>query len=248
LTAVSAVDLLEKSASHDALFILLSSQPTLSQASESFQLRFLYSPYQEGANIETAFKANVLGIAAFVLIGMVVPQGIGASETINALNPLFGALPAARFISLEGWERIRTADFPLAKISGIFLGESSDGKKEGVVIHVITPGYGGDIALLVSFDMEGRLLRVPIIKHDETQCHVPGLKDGSFLGQFLGLGLADKIRLMVGRSKERIGDIDAMSGGTVTSRALADGIAEARIGFYLARSAGLLEPAARLGN
>ncbi|MDP2815417.1 MAG: FMN-binding protein [Rectinemataceae bacterium] len=176
-----------------------------------------------------------------MLIGMVVPQGIGASEAVNALNPLFGALPAARFVPIEGWEKIRTAEFPLTKISGIFIGESSSGEKEGVVIHVITPGYGGDIALLVSFDMEGKLLRVPIIKHDETQCHVPGLKDGSFLGQFLGLGLTDKIRLMVGKSKEKVGDIDAMSGGTVTSRALADGIAEARIGFYLARSAGLLE-------
>jgi len=157
------------------------------------------------------------------------------------LNPLFAALPAAHFVALDGWEAIRTAEIPLAKISGIFKGTSAEGKVEGFIVHVITPGYGGDIALLVSFDREGNILKVPVIRHSETQCHVPGLNDGSFLAQFPGIGLLTKIRLMVAKKKGNHGDIDAMSGGTITSRALTDGIAEARIAFYRARSAGLLE-------
>ncbi|MEW6548312.1 MAG: FMN-binding protein [Spirochaetota bacterium] len=165
----------------------------------------------------------------------------GASSSVDSLNPLFAALPAARFVALDGWEAIRSAEIPLALTSGIFTGLSADGKVEGHVVHVVTPGYGGDIALLVSFDKEGSVLKVSVIRHNETQCHIKGLTDGSFLSQFPGIGLMTKIRLMVGKKKEGHGDIDAMSGGTVTSRALTEGIAEARIAFYKARSAGLLE-------
>lgn len=166
-------------------------------------------------------------------------------ESVDSLNPLFAALPAARFVSLEGWEAIRSDDIPLAKTSGIFTGISNEGKVEGYIVHVVTPGYGGDIALLISFDREGTILKVSVIRHNETQCHVPGLNDGSFLSQFPGIGLFTKIRLMVAKKKENHGDIDAISGGTVTSRALSEGIAEARIAFYRARSAGLLESADR---
>ncbi len=187
----------------------------------------------------------MLKLATLALIGVILPLGAGASESVDSLNPLFAALPAARFVALDGWETIRTAEIPLAKTSGIFKGISAKGEAEGFIVHVITPGYGGDIALLVSFDKEGTILKVPVIRHSETQCHVPGLNDGSFLAQFPGIGLLTKIRLMVAKKKENHGDIDAMSGGTVTSRALTEGIAEARIAFYRARSAGLLESPAR---
>ncbi|MFZ2913522.1 MAG: FMN-binding protein [Rectinemataceae bacterium] len=177
-------------------------------------------------------------MAVAILIAVVTGMA-GASESIDDLNPLFKALPANRFAVFEDWEKIRSPDFPLSRVTGIFIGLSTDGAPQGIVVHAVTEGYGGKMALLVAFDMKGRILNVPVVNHNETQCHVKGMIDGSFGGQFVGLDIVDKVRLMVGKKGEAKGDIDAMSGGTVTSRAFTEAVAESRIAFFLATLHGL---------
>ena len=97
------------------------------------------------------------------------------------------------------------------------------------------------MGLLVSFDPAGTVQRVSILNHSETECHVPGLGTGTALVRFVGIGLAQKLRLLVGLKREKPGDVEAVSGGTVSSRAITEAVAEARIAFYLARAGGLLE-------
>lgn len=163
-----------------------------------------------------------------------------ALSAVDSLNPLYAALPVPRIEAVDGWERIRSAETPLSRVHGLFTGFSAGGESAGTVVHVSVPGYGGEIGLLVVFDPEGTLLRVKVVAHNETQCHVGGLVDGSFQRQFEGLRLSEKLRLLVGLKGEKAGDVDAMSGGTVTSRAIVDGVAEARVALFLARAAGLL--------
>ena len=176
-----------------------------------------------------------------ILFTLLLAAPLGAGESVDDLNPLYQALPAARFEPLAGWERIRTPEQPLSRMTGMFTGRSAEGAMIGVVAHLVTPGWGGPMGLLVSFDPAGTVLRVSVLQHNETQCHVPGLGTGAMLTRFIGIELAQKIRLLVGLQKEKPGDVEAVSGGTVSSRAITEAVAEARIAFHLVRSSGLLE-------
>lgn len=172
---------------------------------------------------------------------VILAAPLGAAESVADLNPIYQALPARRFEAVSGWEQVRTPEHPLSRTSGMFIGRSAEGGLVGVVAHLVAAGYGGPIGMLVAFDPAGTVLRVLILRHNETQCHVPGLTTGTLLARFIGIGLAQKLRLLIGLKSEQPGDIEAMSGGTVTSRAITEAIAEARIAFYLVRSRGLLE-------
>ncbi len=181
-------------------------------------------------------------VRAAALIGLLLlAVPLGALESVDDLNPLYQALPARRFEPVAGWEQVRTPELPLSRVTGMFVGRAADGGLVGTVAHLVTTGYGGPIGLLVAFDPAGTVQRVLILRHDETQCHVPGLTSGAMLAQFVGVRLLQKLRLLVGLKSDEPGDIEAMSGGTVSSRAITDAVAEARIAFYLVRSKGLLE-------
>ena len=90
--------------------------------------------------------------------------------------------------------------------------------------EVTVKGYGGDIKMLVGIDKQGKVKGVKILSMNET----PGLgslatsetpmknKPFTFLGQFIGKGKKNKLR-----AKE---DIVAITGATITSQAIADGV------------------------
>lgn len=181
--------------------------------------------FRHGKRISAAvFILAVLGaLAAF-------PATAGA-ESVDSLNPLFQTLATASFIPVA-WERLRTPDQPLSRTRGVFLGRSAGGDWAGAVVHLSTPGYGGPIDLLVAFDTDGEIIKVNVFRHTETDCHVLGMTKGKFLDQFIGVSLLDQLRLLVGLIPRRRGDIQAMTDGTITSRAVSEAVAEARIVFH----------------
>ncbi|HEX3045665.1 MAG TPA: FMN-binding protein [Bacillota bacterium] len=155
-----------------------------------------------------------------------------ARESVNALNPIFQALPAVRFVEVQNWERIRTPELPLSRVKGVFQGESEQGQWLGTVIHLMTPGYDGPIDLMVALNPEGVILKVNVFRHTETPCHVTGMTKGNWLDQFQGITLVDKLRMLIGLKPSAQGDVQAMTSGTVTSRAVTEAVAEARQAFY----------------
>ena len=94
----------------------------------------------------------------------------------------------------------------------------------GTPVEVIIKGYGGDINLLVGVDQKGTVSGVKILSMLET----PGLgalasgsgnlkgHPFSFLGQFIGKSIRDKLK-----AKD---DVVAITGATITSQAVADGV------------------------
>ena len=169
-------------------------------------------------------------LAALVLSGAAV-RVAAAAESVDSLNPLFQALPAAKFVPVD-WERLKAPDQPLSRVRGVFLGRSDQGAWLGSVIHLSSPGYGGPIEILAAFDPAGSILRVIVFRHQETDCHVKGMTNGTFLQQFVGVSLVDQLKLLVGLARQQSGDIQAMTGGTITSRAVTEAVAEARVVFY----------------
>lgn len=93
--------------------------------------------------------------------------------------------------------------------------------KNGCVVEVTPNGFGGEITLLVGVSKEGKVLGVQIVSHSET----PGLgakaqTDTEFLNSFLGLSGSVQV------DKDG-GEADTVTGATVTSRAVAEGVSAA---------------------
>jgi electron transport complex protein RnfG len=92
-----------------------------------------------------------------------------------------------------------------------------DGEPRAVTFETSGKGYGGDVGLMVGIDTkEGKILGVGVTTHAET----PGMgakaqTDPSFAAQFKGLPLEEQVKV-TGDG----GSINAISGATITSRAV----------------------------
>lgn len=99
-----------------------------------------------------------------------------------------------------------------------------DGTPKAVAFETKASGYGGDMGVMVAFDTEtGKIIGVSVTTHNET----PGVgatveKDADFKNQFAGLPAdADP------KVKKDGGSINAMSGATITSRAVCKAVGKA---------------------
>lgn len=92
-----------------------------------------------------------------------------------------------------------------------------DGDPRAVTFETSGKGYGGDVGLMVGIDTKDeKLMGVGVTTHGET----PGMgakakTDPSFAAQFKGLSLEDPVKV-TGDG----GNINAISGATITSRAV----------------------------
>lgn len=101
------------------------------------------------------------------------------------------------------------------------------GMKGGKVIAYVVPaqgkGYGGVIQMLTAVTGDGKILDYKVLKHAET----PGLGDKmtepKFRNQFAGKTAKDMEVVKVPTDK----NIQALTGATITSRAVTNGIREA---------------------
>ena len=92
-----------------------------------------------------------------------------------------------------------------------------DGEPRGVAFETSGKGYGGDVGLMVGIDVkDNMLLGVGVTTHGET----PGMgakakSDPSFVAQFKGQPLEKPFKVTADG-----GSINAISGATITSRAV----------------------------
>lgn len=98
-------------------------------------------------------------------------------------------------------------------VAGLYL-VLSDGDLLGYAAEVTPLGFGGDMNIMVGVNADGTVAGIKIVSHSET----PGLgnrvEDADYLSQYTGktgpLTLGDKI--------------DAITGSTVSSKAVLDGV------------------------
>ena len=102
-----------------------------------------------------------------------------------------------------------------------FLGVFED--KKAVAIEGFGSGYGGSIGVIVAINVENdQIMGVGVTTHSET----PGLgsrakDDPAFARQFRGMSIKDPMKIKV---RPDGGEIDALSGATVTSRGVAGAV------------------------
>jgi electron transport complex protein RnfG len=99
-----------------------------------------------------------------------------------------------------------------------------DGEPRGVAFETSGKGYGGDVGLMVGIDVkDNKLMGVSVTTHGET----PGMgakakSDPSFAAQFMGLALEQTVAVT-----QDGGSISAISGATITSRAVSSAATDA---------------------
>jgi len=99
-----------------------------------------------------------------------------------------------------------------------------DGKTDMVAFESFGKGFGGDIGLMVGVNLKtDKIIGVGVTTHSET----PGVgsrakTDPDFVAQFKGLPLMETFKV-----KTDGGQVDALSGATVTSRGVSAGLTDA---------------------
>jgi electron transport complex protein RnfG len=95
----------------------------------------------------------------------------------------------------------------------VFTGKK-DGKAWAVAFESSGSGFGGDIGVMVGFDLEkDQLTGIGILTHQETPGLGARITEPAFTGQFKGKSLTAVFKV-----KKDNGEVDAVSGATNSSR------------------------------
>lgn len=84
-------------------------------------------------------------------------------------------------------------------------------------------GYGGRIELMVGIDKDGVIKNIEVVSHAETPGLGSKIRDEEFVKQFLGR----KVTAAPLQVKKDGGDVDAISGATISSRAFCEAVQQA---------------------
>ncbi len=159
----------------------------------------------------TALTAFSGGLLAAVQSGteVQIENQILKFQKAPAIKELF---PEATNDPLAERFTIKADDIELQIFPGILEGGS-----KAIAFETKGTGFGGPVGLMVGIDLEtDKLIEVRVTTHSET----PGIgsrakDDLAFVSQFAGIGLDTNFAI-----KSENGDIDAISGATVTSKGL----------------------------
>lgn len=127
-------------------------------------------------------------------------------------------------------ELLKTYDITenAAVVDACIKAMDKDGNIIGYIVSATSKeGYGGNISLSVGFDMSGKVTGVSILSISETAGLGMEAKNESFLNQYKADG--DSLYI-VGKSDSQDGiNIDALSGATITSKAVTKAVNSAKI-------------------
>jgi len=112
-------------------------------------------------------------------------------------------------------------DFKLKEDQDSYYDAYQDEEIIGGVVKTSYPGYSSDVQLLVGINLDNIIKGVVVLNQVETPGLGANVEKESFLKQFIGKDIT-KVNL-----KKDGGDIDAITGATITTRAVVNGMLEA---------------------
>jgi electron transport complex protein RnfG len=138
---------------------------------------------------------------------------------------LEGVIGEERRIELEAklLAEKRYADVGAADSLLLFVLEK-EGKPHAVTLEEFGQGFGGELGVMVGFELEtGHVVGVGVTTMSETPGIGTRIRETAFTAQFAGIGSDAVLKV-----KKDGGQIDAVSGATVSSRAVAEAVGRAR--------------------
>lgn len=181
------------------------------------------------AKLESSFRNMVLALflVTFIASGSlglvyeVTKEPIRMVEINNINNAITRIIPDYDNNPYEEMFKVPTEGDSL-----VFYPAKKNGKLIGMAVETWTKkGFSGEIKLMVGFDNDGKIIDIVVLKHSET----PGLGDkmkkdkSDFSLQFMGKDPAT-FKLAV---KKDMGDVDAITASTISSRAYCDAVQRA---------------------
>ncbi|HEY8891124.1 MAG TPA: FMN-binding protein [Clostridium sp.] len=167
-----------------------------------------YSIFQIAMNLTVTCLVSGAVIAGTYFITAPVALKTAAKIKTDSMKSL--VVEAQKFNPIKGKAEWFTAE--------------KDGKIIAYVVPAESKGYGGAIKMLVSVTPQGKIINFDILDSKET----PGLGDNAskdpFKNQFKG---KEAKQLEVTKDPTKIDQIQAMTGATISSKAVTKGIKEA---------------------
>ena len=146
----------------------------------------------------TAVVAGLLG-----LVNSLTADKIAKNTAKKANEAMQTVLPSASYEKIE------------ADKEGVSEAYKSE---NGYVVRVTANGFGGAINLMVGINLEGKVTGISVISHAETASLGAECTREDWRTQFVGVSEAPKV------TKDG-GEIEALTGATVTSRAVSNAVA-----------------------
>lgn len=180
------------------------------------------------ASRQRASWQAVLSLCGFAaLVGLVVGvawdstrERIADNQAKRVLAELSAILPATLYDN-EVHRDVITLKLPGDEARQIWRARRGGEPVAAVLTSLAPDGYSGQIRLLVAITTDGQVLGVRVASHSET----PGIGDAieahksTWIGTFAGRSLTDPAENRWRLHKDG-GDFDAISGATVSSRAV----------------------------
>lgn len=159
----------------------------------------------------TAFVAALLGYVNLITKDRI--EAVKAEVLSNTMTAFFP--DAESFQELEGEYSDAVSHVYEAKKGGETI---------GVCVNVASNGFGGAIEILVGVDINGRIASARILGHTETAGLGAKAESPEFIDQYAGKTGPFKT---VKGSAQAENDIAAITGATITSNAVTNGVNEA---------------------
>jgi Na+-translocating ferredoxin:NAD+ oxidoreductase subunit G len=124
---------------------------------------------------------------------------------------------AAQFAPIEN---IDSSQYP--GLSEAFIAQDAGGAVLGYLIEAEYRGYGGNVPVLLAFGPDVKILRLKVLTNDETPGLGKKVESKAFLEQYVGLGTDKDLSVNPKATDKYI--IDAVSGATISSRAVTEAV------------------------
>ncbi len=136
-------------------------------------------------------------------------------------------LPQAKNFKPLDEESLKEIQSENSKVLEVYIGYDESENIAGHTIKAASPGYGGDVLVITGISAEGKVTGMKVVSHQET----PGLGANStkpdFQNQFQGKSVSTEITV-VKSSPSSENEVQALTGATITSRAVTNGVNIAR--------------------
>jgi electron transport complex protein RnfG len=188
----------------------------------------------------------VLTVLSALSGGLLAGVRNGTQQQIENQQLAFVKGPAIKSI-LEGASNDPIADrfkLPYGEGEESFFVGKFDGQPKAVVFETFGKGFGGDIGVMVGVNLEdGKIINIGVTTHQETPGIGSRAKTTTDLSEkFVGLDLSGEFKV-----KPDGGQIDALSGATVTSRGVT-GAVTAAARLYAELKPQVIEKAKTIGQ
>jgi len=168
----------------------------------------------------------VLTVLSFVSGGLLAYVKDGTKDKIEVQQLTFVKGPAIKAIlkgaandPIKDRFKLKDGDTEQSFFVGVF-----DGKPDTVAFESSGKGYGGEIGVMVGVNLkDDKIVGVGVTTHSET----PGVgarakTDPAFVAQFPGMSIEETFKV-----KADGGQVDALSGATITSRGVSAALTDA---------------------